>query len=166
MKSARDQGIATGVISLGLLANKLTWYLLGGNKELPALKVDKNVFEQWKAVLRETIDFIQSLETGNKAKQTGGVPRFLSRAQYLEQIYIAAPIEKKDMKALSEYLETIFRYLEDLDKGKRVNEGKQEKLLAFSNSITNESIQQAARFHQETHVRTKLEPQAEITSGA
>ena len=166
MKSARDQDIATGVISLGLLANKLTWYLLGGNKELPSLKVEKNVFEQWKAILRETIDFIQSPETGKKVRQTGAVPRFLSRAQYLEQIYTAAPIEKKDMKALSEYLEKILRNLEELDKGKRINEKEQEKLLDFSNSVANLSIQQAARFHQESHVRMRLEPQIAITSGA
>ncbi len=166
MKNARDQSIATGLISLGLLANKLTWYLLGGDKELPALKVDKAVFTQWKAVLRENIDFIQSLETGKGAKLAGGVPRFLSHAQYLEQIYTAVPIKNKDMKALSEYLERIFRDLETLDVGKKINDKEQERLLAFSNAIASQSIQQAARFQQESHIRVKLEHQVEISSGA
>jgi hypothetical protein len=165
MKSAREQNIATSVISLGLLANKLTWYLLGGNEELPELKVERNVFEQWKTVLKETIDFIQSLEAGKKTIKTG-VPRFLSRAQYLEQLYTAAPIEKKDMKALAKYLETILNNLDVLDNGKKVKKEEQEELLAFSNSIANNSIEQAALFHQESHIRTKIETQAEITSSA
>ncbi len=166
MKSTRDQNIATDVISLGLLANKLAWYLLGGNEELPALKVDKSIFKQWGTVLRETIDFIKSLEKGGNVKQTAAVPRFLSRAQYLEQIYTAAPIEKKNMKTLSEYLETIFEDLEKLNQGKEIKPGKQENLLTFSKLITNQSIEEAAKYHQESHIRISLKPQVEITSNA
>ena len=140
MTSARDQNVATRVISLGLLANKLTWYLIGGNEELPAIRVERNVFGQWKIVLKETIDFINSLEAGKTARQTS-VPRFLSKAQYLEQIYSAAPIEKKGMKALVEYLEVILKKIDELDNGKKVKKEDQALLIAFSNSIANNCLQ-------------------------
>jgi len=163
MKNARDQDTATGVISLGLLANKLTWLLIGGRSDLPLLKVNKSIFEQWKTVLRETIDFIQTLETGATSRQAGVAPRFLSRAQYLEQIYTAAPSgNKKNLKALAEYLQSIHDDIERLSKDERLAEAKKENLLSFTSSIANESIQEASRFHQETHVRRTSESLVEM----
>jgi len=166
MKNTRDQDVATGVISLGLLANELSWYLVGGQKELPKLKVNRSVFTQWKTVLKETLDFIHNLETGEVAKKAGAVPRFLSRAQYLEQIYTAAPIESKGMEALSKYLDTVYQHLEKLEKDEHLSAEGRKNLLAFSKSIANESIREAARFHQENHTRKDLEPQVEVKAGA
>ena len=152
MKSTRDQDITTGIISLGLLANKLSWYLIGGSDDLPSLKVDTNLFKQWKAVLKDTIDFIHTPEAGQIVGQTNG-PRFLSQAQYLEQIYTAAPIEKKDIKKLSAYLENTFDSLDKLERKEKLSSAEESNLLSFSSSIADESIKEAARFHQESHER-------------
>lgn len=166
MKNARDQDVATGVISLGLLANKLTWYLIEGQKEIPALKVNRSVFEQWETVLKETIDFIHTLEIGEVAKQAEAAPRFLSRAQYLEQIYTAAPSKRNDMKALSRYLDIVYQNLEKLKKDESLSNEEHTTLLTFSKSIAKESIREAARFHQESHIKKDLEPQVEMSAGA
>ena len=70
------------------------------------------------------------------------------------------------MKTVSEYLATVFANLEKLDEGKKIAGKELENLLAFSKSVANQSIEEAARYHQESHLRIKLEPQAEITANA
>jgi len=157
MRSARDQDIASGVISLGLLANKLAWYLTGG-EELPKLKLGQNMYDQWTAVLGETIDFLERPES-QRVGQTNPVPRFLSRAQYLEQIYIATPeINKKNMKEMVAYLNVILSDIDSLSQNKKLNSEKQAKLLEFTETIAQHSILEASKFYQETHSRGRIDP--------
>ena len=157
MRSARDQDMASGVISLGLLANKLAWYLTGG-EDLPTLRLDKNMFSQWKTVLKETLDFIQSPEKG-QTKQANAIPHFLSRAPYLEQIYTATPeVNRQNLKGIIAYLEMIRDNIDDLSKDKQLNTENRTKLLEFTETIARHSILEASRFFQETHSRTRIEP--------
>jgi hypothetical protein len=157
MRSARNQDVASEVISLGLLANKLAWYLTGG-EELQTLKLGKNMFDQWKAVLEETINFLQCPE-GQRIGRKNPVPHFLSRAQYLEQIYTATPeVNKKNLKEMIAYLNAIHDGVESLSQHQQLNSEKQAALLDFTNSIAEQSILEASKYYQETHSRGSNEP--------
>ncbi|GEM_PF-4200371 len=154
MKSARDQDIATGIISLGLLANKLAWYLIGGTAGPPSLKVDDTIFGQWKNVLNETIDFIGAAKTKNERIQQSSVPHFLSRAQYLEQIYDATPdTSKRDLKDVATYLQTIYDSVDKLSNSQNLDSANKQRLLNFCRSVAKASIHEASKFHQESHIR-------------
>lgn len=168
MKNARDQDMATGVISLSLLANKLAWFLSEAQTNLPSLKKDKNIFGQWERVLKETIDFIQTPEPDTTYSQIGVSPRFLSRAQYLEQIYTATPdnINKSNLKEFAVYLREICDDIEKLSKDQHLNNVKKRNLSAFAESVAKESINEASRFYQEIHVRDTSKPPAGMTSSA
>lgn len=159
MKNARDQDIATGIISLGLLANKMALFLSAQQ----FIKINETaLFDQWKKVLKETIDFIKAPETVTADNQAVGI-HFLSRAQYLEQIYTATPeINKKDLKTLAEYLQTIYNTIVSLSEKKSIDTQKRDMLIAFTRSIADESILEASRFHQEIHTKRKSESVAEV----
>ena len=75
-------------------------------------------------------------------------------------VYTAETLEE------SKVLGKLYEDLEELDRGGSLGDAKQENLLAFSKSVANESIQQASRFHQESHIKNNLESQIEMTTSA
>ncbi len=166
MRRAGDQDTATGVISLGLLANGLELLLSTGKGEPLPFKVDISILEQWENILQETINFIQTPETGLVSKQ-GKMPRFLSRARYLEQIYTATPENnRKTFKALANYLQEIHDAIAELSNKKQLNREKEKTLSAFAESVANEAIKEASKFHQEPHIRKTLSVETDIKSYA
>jgi len=130
------------------------------------LKVDIVILEQWENILQETINFIQTPETELVSKQ-GRVPRFLSRARYLEQIYTATPeSNRKTLKALANYLQEIYDAIAELSNKKQLNPEKERVLSAFVASVASGAIKEASKFHQEPHMRKALGVETDIKSYA
>lgn len=170
MRRTKDQDIATGVISLGLLANKLELQLSlekfnrQKDKKLP-IQMDPNVLMNWEKVLEEIIDFIQAPEKSSTSQTKAS--RFLCRAEYLDQIYTAAPANSREtLKELATYLQQIRNLIIKLSNKKRITSLQQKTLSDFAQSLANESIKEASRFYQEPHLTKNIGNITEIKTYA
>ncbi len=146
MIRTKEQDVTTGVISLGLLANRLELSLVES-------KDDVNMLRQWSKILNDTITFIEAPAKVNETRIQANIsPRLITRAQFLEQIYTATPANnRRNLGELVKYLKLILTSIGSLADSKNL-EARQKKLLSsFAESIVKESIKEAARFHQEPH---------------
>ena len=166
MRRTRDQGMVTSVISLGFLANKLELLLSSGQNESLPVGVDTSILREWQSVLEDTIEFIITPDTENTGVQARKA-RFLSRAQYLEQIYTATPQNnKKSLKALAEYLRSMNESIARLCRDKHIEEAERRTLCDFAESVGNEAIKEASKFHREPHFHKELRPHVAVRLNA
>jgi len=151
MKRTIEQDETTSVISLGFLANKLE--LLLNAEEITSYSVLKNNCIQWENILQETIDFISNPNNDNKNANTRQ-PRFLSNANYFNQIYTATPMNsRKNMQLLASFLQNVKETIVELRVNKTIVSTKRRMLSSFAESLANEAINKAALFHQEPHIQ-------------
>ncbi len=156
MIRTEEQVKTSGVISLALAANKLQLLVAVGEDESSRFQVDRDVLGQWDEILKETIDFLQASEAGHSGKSSKSV-RFLSRAQFIEQIYSAAPQKSRaSSKELGTYLSSIRSNIQKVAAGKPIPVMETQNILTFAGSIADEAIRQAARFHRDPHIRAVM----------
>lgn len=155
MERREIQDTNTGVISLGVLANKLEIALASqAGREMP-IAIDDSVFDQWKDVLEETIIFIQTAKPNSTIEQPSKT-RFLARGDYLEQIYTAAPEANKDsLEELATYLQSMSSFISKASKKEITDETERSALSQFARSIASGCISEASKFHREPHFLTK-----------
>ena len=115
------------------------------------LQIGPDIYQQWDAILSETIDFI---ETGaaNDSDRQEIKSRFLSRAKYLDQIYIATPErDKNTLKKLAKFLDDRRKSILKLSKNEPITPEQRNSLSEFAEAIANAAIREASKFHQDPH---------------
>ena len=166
MRIMRDQDSTTSIISLGILANGLSLLLTSNDNRNFPFKADETILNLWKTILEETIAFIQTSET-KFVGQVGRTTHFLSRAEYLEQIYVAAPDnDRKTLKRLALYLEELRNDIVEMSEDKPLNDVRKARMIAFSESLAREAIKEASVYHQEAHIKSNPETDAGIRTYA
>jgi len=167
VRTAKENGLITGMISLGLLATKLELSLLS-IEENDKFKGNAAVLDHWAQILDETINFVQTPTKNDIVhKSYQSSPRFLARAPYLEHLHHAVPdADRKQLRSITAYLKKMRANIQELQEGKTLKSDKRDTLLAFVSSISRDCVGEASKFQKEPHPKWAGKPALAGTGNA